>query len=73
MFILGFVMFYTQKFGLRDCPRFLQIKLHISVKDSLSKVDSSDNLHHKEREANLSTIMQSVSGSKQFCFLNEAT
>jgi len=36
----------------------------MSVKDFLSKVDSSD----KETEANLSTIPQSVRGSKQFWF-----
>ena len=40
----------------------------MSVKDFLTKVDSSDN----ETEANLSTILQSVCGSKQFWFLRKS-
>ena len=43
-------------------------KHNMSVKDFLSKVDSSD----KETEANPSTILQSVRGSKQFWFLKKS-
>ena len=43
-------------------------KHNMSVKDFLSKVDSSD----KETEANLLTVLQSVRGSKQFWFLKKS-
>ena len=40
----------------------------MSVKDFLSKVDSSD----KNTEANLSTVLQSVRATKQFWFLKKS-
>ena len=43
-------------------------KHNMSVKDFLAKVNSSD----KETEANLSTILQSVRGTKQFWFLKKS-
>lgn len=40
----------------------------MSVKDLLTKVNSSD----EETEANLSTVLQSVHGPKQFWFLKKS-
>ena len=43
-------------------------KTNMSVKDFLSKVDSFD----KDTEANLSTVLQSVHGTKQSWFLKKS-
>ena len=69
-----YVFYYLWQKELRElasgiCNAMKRAGRHgMSVKDFLTKVDSSDN----ETEANLSTILQSVRGSKQFWFLRKS-
>jgi len=70
-----YVFYYLWQKELRElssgiCNAMKRVGKHnMSVKDFLSKVYSSD----KETETNLSIILQSVRGSKQFWFLKKAT